>query len=94
MAVRTIRTRVCDIRDCAESAERLELSRAGNSYALDLCARHQESVTGLPWQKLPGRASTPAERASARMARGLEPRIRWPNGFDLDGAGRGSPDRP
>jgi hypothetical protein len=88
MAVRTVRTRVCDVQDCTESAERLELSRAGIRYALDLCVGHQELVWALPWQDLPDGASTPAERASARMARSLEQRVRIPEGFDLDEARR------
>jgi hypothetical protein len=88
MAMRIVRTRVCDVQDCTDQAEHLELSRAGDVYAIDLCSGHQDFVMGLPWKKMADSASTPAERSAARMARKLEARIRIPEGFDVEAAKR------
>jgi hypothetical protein len=80
-----VRTRLCDIPNCTDEAERLRLTIGDERWRLDLCKDHQTFVMSLPWAAEPAEPATRYEAARRRMNAQLEERIRLPNGSPTRG---------
>jgi hypothetical protein len=80
MVVQVIRTRLCDLENCTETASELRLRIDDRHLVIDLCPGHRDLVTYLPWRKDNRRLATREDRATARMYARYDRRIRLPDG--------------
>jgi hypothetical protein len=80
VVVQVVRTRLCDLENCTESASELLLRADDHHFVIDLCSGHRDLVLYLPWREDSRPVATRQDRASARMYAAYGRRIRLPEG--------------